>query len=97
MTDRVTGTCCTKYYTRKFPEEPLEICLGKLSNFCFFYPSSHGNSSVDVLQSQRADRMGECLFPSVSGMGWLVPAWGSPLYGTSDDCVVGPSSYAGCD
>ena len=70
---------------------------GSCLTFAFFTQVVTGTLLWMFYSPKCPDRMGECLFPSVSGMGWLVPAWGSPLHGTSDDCVVGPSSYAGCD
>ena len=50
----------------------MEVCLGELPYFCFFYPSCNWNAPVDVLQSQCSNRLGKCLFLTISGMGRMV-------------------------
>jgi len=72
----------------------VEVCLGELPYFCFFYPSCNWNTPVDVLQSQCSNRLGKCLFLTVSGLGGMVFARGASLHGSGDDCPFGSTPDA---
>ena len=75
----------------------MEICLGELSDICFFYSGRYRDTALDVLQPKCPNCLGKCLFLAISGLGRVVFAWCSPLHGTGNDCTAGASLDAGCN
>ena len=75
MIDQVIATCFTKSSMRKFQEEQDGGMFGGVALLLLFYPSCNWNAPVDVLQSQCSNRLGKCLFLTISGMGRMVFAW----------------------
>ena len=58
---------------KKFLVGPDGDMFGEVADICFFYPSSYGNTSLDVLQPKCANRLGKRLLFAISSLGgWFL-------------------------